>query len=133
MKAYSDDLRLRVIKAIQANQETQDEIAARFAISTSFLEKLWRRWRETGDYKALLHGGGRARACKDEAGLIRALVARQPDATLAELTAQVAQEMARRKSRWKRCGRSCRGWDCREKKDILRFGKRIRAGAGKPC
>ncbi len=41
MKAYSGDLRRRIIEAIQDNEETQPEIAGRFSVGLSFVEKLW--------------------------------------------------------------------------------------------
>jgi transposase len=92
MKPYSSDLRRRIIEAIQENQDTQKEIADRFSVSVPFVEKLWQRFRETGSYEALAHRGGRERALKDAEELIRQKVAAQPDITLAELVACVAQE-----------------------------------------
>lgn len=62
MKPISDDLRLRIIEAIQENQATQTEIAERFVVSRSFVEKLWRRFRTIGSYQALPHSGGRTRS-----------------------------------------------------------------------
>ena len=48
MKPYSNDLRRRIVEAIQENEETQSDIAGRFAVSISFVEKLWQRFRATG-------------------------------------------------------------------------------------
>lgn len=92
MKPYSSDLRRRIIEAIQDNQDTQEEIAERFSVSVPFVEKLWKRFRETGSYEALPHSGGRERALKDDEELIRQKVADQPDITLAELVEYVALE-----------------------------------------
>lgn len=92
MKPYSNDLRRRIIEAIQENQESQADIADRFSVGLSCVEKLWRRFRETGSYQALPHGGGRERLLKDDEELIRRKVAVQPDITLAELAEYVAQE-----------------------------------------
>lgn len=90
MRAYSNDLRRRIIDAIQDNELPQPEIAEHFSVSLSFVEKLWHRFRSTGKYEALPHGGGRTRWLKDDERLIRAAVAKQPDITLAELSENVA-------------------------------------------
>lgn len=92
MKAYSNDLRRRVIEAIQENEETQAEIAERFSVSDSFVENVWKRFRETGSYQALPHGGGRKRLLADDEHLIRAKVAAEPDITLSELAEYVAEQ-----------------------------------------
>ncbi len=91
MKPYSQDLRERIIRALEAGEETQAEIASRFDVSPSFVVKLWRRWRETGSCTALVHAGGRARSLQASEALIRREVARQPDVTLAELCGRVAR------------------------------------------
>jgi putative transposase len=48
MRPYSNDLRERVIAALEAGEATQAEIAVTFAVSLSPVEKWWRCWRETG-------------------------------------------------------------------------------------
>ncbi len=92
MKPISNDLRRRIIEAIQENEESQPEIAERFSVALSTLEKLWHRFRVTGSYEPLPHGGGRARLLEADAELIHACVASKPDITLAELSAKVAFE-----------------------------------------
>lgn len=90
MKAYSNDLRLKIIETIQANELPQVEIADLFGVSKSFVEKLWHRFRTTGSYEAKPHSGGVERFLKDDEDLIRELVAQTPDITLAELCEEVA-------------------------------------------
>ena len=90
MNPISNDLRLRIIEAIQKNIDTQPEIAEHFSVSLSFVEKLWHRFRTSGSYEPQPHGGGRERLLKDNEPLIRAEVAAQPDITLAELCETVA-------------------------------------------
>lgn len=92
MKPISNDLRRRIIEAIQANKESQEDVADRFSVSISFVEKLWSRFQKTGSYEALPHGGGRERLLKNDEALIRRKVAEQPDITLAELAEYVATE-----------------------------------------
>lgn len=92
MQPYSNDLRRRVIEAIQANKERQEEIGVRFSVSTSFVEKLWHRYRTTGSYQAKPHSGGRRRQLAEAEQVIRRLVADEPDLTLLELAERVARE-----------------------------------------
>lgn len=89
MRPYSQDLREKIIRALEAG-ETQEEVADRFTVSLSFVEKLWRRWRTTGSCAALAHAGGRQRALREHEAAIRKEVAGQPDVTLAELCERLA-------------------------------------------
>lgn len=91
MRAYSQDLRERIVRAVRVGEESQGAIAQRFAVSRSFVERLWQRWRQTGSCAALPHGGGRARSLRPAEGLIRQTVAEDPDVILATLCARVAR------------------------------------------
>lgn len=86
MKAYSLDLRQKVIAAIDRGGETYAQIAATFGVSESFLYKLLRQRRATGEIAPLPHGGGVPVKLDDaKLEMLVDLVADQPDATLAEL------------------------------------------------
>ena len=89
MKPYSQDLREKIIQALEAEEETQNEIADRFAVSLSFVEKLWHLWRTSGSCAAKPHAGGHQRRLQDHAQTLRRAVAAQPDATLAEFSEQI--------------------------------------------
>jgi transposase len=91
MKAYSQDLRDRIIAAVKVRTDTREGIARTFQVSRSFVQKLWRRWQGTRSSAALPHGGGQPRALADDEARIRKEVARQRDATLAELCERVEQ------------------------------------------
>jgi transposase len=91
MRAYSQDLRERIVEALEAHEESHAEIAERFAVSLSLVDKLWRRWRTTGSCAPQPHGGGRQRSLRAAEGLIRAELAQQSDMTLAALCERVAQ------------------------------------------
>ncbi len=91
MRAYSQDLRERIIGALAAQDESQAEIAERFAVSLSFVEKLWRRWRTTGSCAARPCAGGRQRSLCGAEACIRAELADDPDMTLAALCERVEQ------------------------------------------
>ena len=86
MKAYSLDLRQKILRASEQGLGSQRAIAAFFGVSLSFVEKLLRRRRTTGGIAPRPHAGGRRPSC-DEAALaqVRRFVHEQPDATLAEL------------------------------------------------
>lgn len=86
MKAYSLDLRQKILRACDAGLGSQRAIAHLFGVSQSFLEKLLRRRRTSGTMAALPHGGGRTPACDTATlALVRGFVQQQPDATLEEL------------------------------------------------
>lgn len=84
MKPYSQDLRERVIAALEAGK-TQAEVAAQFGIHKSTLEKWWYRWQATGSCAALPPAQGPQRTLQAAESFIRAEVKKRPDATLAEL------------------------------------------------
>jgi transposase len=92
MKAYSQDLRERVIAAVEAGQHSQPKIAALFGVSESTIDKWAKRWRAIGSVAALSFAGGRPRALKACAAVIRTEVKQQPDVTLAELCERVAAQ-----------------------------------------
>jgi transposase len=86
MKAYSQDLRERVVRACDEGRGTRPYVAQLFGVSTAWIRRLLQRRRETGSFAALPHGGGSApKMDADRCGRLVELVAEQPDATLAEL------------------------------------------------
>lgn len=91
MKPYSQDLREGIVSAVAAQDESQAEVAERFAVSLSFVEKLWRRWRTTGSCAARPRAGGRQRSLRGAEACIRAELTDAPDMTLAALCERVAQ------------------------------------------
>ena len=86
MRAYSSDLRERVVAACDAGDTTRELVAARFSVSVTWIRKLIRQRRETGSIAPKPHGGGRASAFDPEAGRrLREAVRADDDATLREL------------------------------------------------
>jgi transposase len=86
MKAYSQDLRERVVRACDEGRGTRPYLAELFGVSTAWIRRLLQRRRETGSFAALPRGGGSAaKMDSDRCGRLLVLVAEQPDATLAEL------------------------------------------------
>ena len=90
MTTYSQDLRERVIAAVESDNQCYPAIAKTFGISESTLDKWVKRWRDTGSVAALPFAGGRRRTLQACAAVIRAEVQQQPDVTLDELCDRVA-------------------------------------------
>ena len=86
MRAYSTDLRERVVAACDARDGTRNQIAARFSVSVAWVRKLIRQRRETGSIAPKPRRDGRAPAFDAEAaGRLRAAVRADADATPEEL------------------------------------------------
>jgi transposase len=99
MKPYSLDLRQKILRAYDHKLGSQRALAALFGVSHAFLEQLLRRRRTTGAIAPRPYGGGRQPRCDPAAlALVRQLVHEQPDATLAELCAQLRQRRGLRLS-----------------------------------
>ena len=99
MAPYSMDLRTRVLADRDAGVASE-EVAAKFRVSRSWVNRLVQRRRETGEvgprpqtvFKKLAFAGQEAR--------VRAQVAAQPDQTLAELR-DALQSSASLSSMWR--------------------------------
>jgi transposase len=92
MKAYSSDLRERVIATAHGTELTQPQLAAMFSISLSTVEEWLRIFRHSRRTEPLPHAGGAQRVLQPYARLLRQLVKQDPDATLEELCGQVAAQ-----------------------------------------
>jgi putative transposase len=87
--AYSQDLRERVIAAVEADSMSNRQIAVLYGVSESTIEKWTARKRDTGSVAALAPAGGRPRALAPYAATLRAEVKRRPDISLSELCERV--------------------------------------------
>ena len=91
MKAYSLDLRQRVLKAALSREHTIAEVAELFGVGTTFVNKMVRLHRQGADLAPRPHGGGqKARLSPAHHKLLRSEVRRCNDATLSELRSQLA-------------------------------------------
>jgi transposase len=88
MKAYSHDLRVRVLKACDSGLSTR-EAAAKYEVSESWVRRLKQRRRETGsiDPKPQRHGSPPKWA--EHAESIAEAVRRTPDASVEELRSRL--------------------------------------------
>ncbi|HEY5870287.1 MAG TPA: transposase [Candidatus Tectomicrobia bacterium] len=99
MKAYSVDLRAKILRACDQQFGSQRAIATMFGVSHSCVEKLLRRRRRTGSIAPRPHAGGRRASCDEAAlSLVRRAVQTHPDATLAELCTQLVVQRGLRVS-----------------------------------
>lgn len=90
-RPYSRDLRQRVVDAVEAGASRR-ATAGRFRVSVSFVIKLVQRVRRTGGVAPDRYGGWKRFALAAHAERVRALVALEPDLTIAELRARLAAE-----------------------------------------
>ena len=84
MAPYSMDLRARVVRAWDASGDAE-EVAATFAVSRAWGQRLVQRRRETGSPAPRQKHTFRGRVLAGPAARLAALIAACPDATLAEL------------------------------------------------
>lgn len=100
MKAYSLDLRQKVIDVYKRETISQRQLAKRFGVATSFIIKLLKQYRETGSIKPKPHAGGRpAQLNAEHQQVIAELVAADNDVTLVQLCEQFEQRLTMRVSR----------------------------------
>jgi transposase len=86
----SRDLRERIVRAVEAGSSMR-AAAARFAVSPSSAIKLMARVRATGSVAPARYGGHRRPVLAPHEGVLRALVAAQPDITLREIQAELGR------------------------------------------
>ena len=91
MKAYSLDLRQKIISTYEAEQISQRQLAARYRVALSFIVKLLKQWRETQDLAPKPHRGGqKLKLSPAHIIILGELVQQKNDATQKELSEQLA-------------------------------------------
>ena len=95
MQPYSLDLRQRIVNAYEQGQGSIAEVANQFSVSTYFVKKMLRQWRETGDLAPLPHGGGKPPSLTTEQLLLlKRKVRLQSDISLADLQQLLEQQQS---------------------------------------
>src|SRR5215472_391288 len=90
MQPLSNDLRKRILEALDNREGSRRQLAARFKVNTSTITKLLRLRRETGSIEPRPHAGGITPALDSDAlQRLRKLVEETPDATLEALRQQM--------------------------------------------
>jgi transposase len=110
MKAYSTDLRQKIIEAYKNQEGSQRELAKRFKVSLSFLQKLLKQYRETGRIAHRERGKGLVSKLTRYTETVEKLVEQKNDATLEELQLSLEKETGIRLH----CSNICRFWQKRK-------------------
>lgn len=100
MKAYSLDFRQKIMAVHHEGKTSQRQLAKRFNVALSFVEKLIKQEKETGSIAPKGHAGGSKPKLSDEQRqVVAALVSQNSDATLVELCDQLEERIGIRVSR----------------------------------
>ena len=90
-RPYSVDLRERVVRAVE-NGASRRATAAKFEVSISFVVKLMQRWQRYGTVQPERVGGAKRSVLAAHGARVRALLAAEPDLTIAELRQRLAAD-----------------------------------------
>ena len=95
MKAYSVDLRTRIVDAVDRQVGSQGVVALLFGVSRTLVKKLLRQRRETGSLAPKPHGGGhQPKLAGKQREAVRSYVQEQKnDASLAEVQHYVKRRL----------------------------------------
>ena len=86
MKPYSIDLRKKIVEIWKKENISLRKLAERFGVSKSFIQKLIKKYQETGDIKPLPQGGSPpSKLNSEQLVVLLELIEKNQDATLEEL------------------------------------------------
>ena len=83
-RAYSEDLRIRIVRAVTEEGLSQPQGAARFAVSLPSVKRYLRQWRTSGTLIAHVAPGRAPTVPHRQRAAVIAQLAAHPDATLEE-------------------------------------------------
>jgi len=127
MQAYSQDLRERVLRALDRG-DRPTEIARRFEVSRIWVYQVRNREHETGVRSSFQIGGHRRSRLADMEQVLHTWIATKPDLTLTELQQRLAQQGVSIKigALWHQLNK----WNLTFKKTLARQRARARGRAG---
>jgi transposase len=127
MQAYSQDLRERVLRALDRG-ERPTEIAQRFEVSRIWVYQVRNREQQTGLRTSFQIGGHRRSRLAEMESVLRAWIAAEPGLTLAELQERLVPQGVTIKigALWHQLNR----WNLTFKKNSARQRARARGRAG---
>jgi transposase len=99
MRTYSVDLRRSIVRAYDAGQGSQRQLARLFGVSPSFVQKLLQHYRRVGTVVPKPHGGGHPGKITLHLTVVGRLRQEMPNAPLKELCERFAAETQVRVSR----------------------------------
>lgn len=92
MKAYSLDLRRKIVEAYLGEQGSMQQMANQFNVARSFVQKLVKRYQDEGTLEAKPRGGNVApKLAPEHWSVVQELVEADNDATLEELCERVEE------------------------------------------
>jgi len=92
-RAYSDDLRRKILQAYEQEEGSEARLAQRFRVSLGYVKKIRRQLRRTGQMERVPHHPGRKpKFTEPVRQQLRSWLEQQPDLTLAELQAQLRRQ-----------------------------------------
>ena len=92
-RAYSIDLRKKVLSAWLSKEGSQRQLAKRFKVSLSFIRDLLRQYRETGQIIPLQQGGDhRSKLKEQEQELLKKIIKENNDIYLREIQDKIKEE-----------------------------------------
>lgn len=87
MKAYSVDFRQKIIQVYEREKISQRQLAQRFCVALSFIQKLLKQYRQTGEIAPKPFAGGvKLKLTSEQLVSLGELIEANNDATLEELT-----------------------------------------------
>ena len=98
MKSYSLDFRQKVIEIYENEPISQRQLAQRFRVAPSFVTKLLKQYRETGQLAPKARPGRPKTLKPEHFQVVEALVNEQPDRTLGELCQALDEQVGVRVS-----------------------------------
>ena len=94
MKAYSLDLRQKVIDAYEAKEDSQRGLAKRFKVGFSTIQRWLKRYQAGDGIAPKPHGGGQsAKLSESQLEQVKVIIERNNDATLVELCELTVKEL----------------------------------------
>src|SRR5215472_5211818 len=93
-KAYSDDLRRRILQAYEQREGSEADLARRFRVSLGYVKKVRQQLRRTGKMDRVPHQPGRKPKFSEPIrAQLRSWLQQQPDLTLVELQEQLRAQV----------------------------------------
>lgn len=94
MKAYSLDLRQKIINVYEQEKISQRQLAQRFCVALSFVVKLLKQYRTTGEIAPLpFNGGVKLKLSPENLVTLADLIEHNNDATLDELCPMLEEKI----------------------------------------
>ena len=94
MKAYSLDIRQKVIDAYEAQEDSQRGLAKRFKVGLSTVQRWLKRYQAGDGIAPKPYGGGQsAKLSEPQLEQVKAIIERNNDATLVELCELTVKEL----------------------------------------